>query len=267
MIISNPPYQLSDGGSKASAKPIYQLFVQQAKKLNPRYLTMVIPARWFSGGKGLDEFRNEMLTDRRIRHITDYFDSTECFPGVDISGGICYFLWNRDMPGDCLIDSRRADKHSSMERPLLEKDNDVFIRFNEAVPILNKINSSNSFSDRISARKSFGLVTNVSLQDSPISDNYVKVFAYPKNGYIKREAIPMHYEWVDKIKVCISYAYGERGEFPYQVIGKPFIAEQGTCCTETYLIISICSFGTARCASVRPSPPTSWQRRWAFAGC
>ena len=117
VVISNPPYQLSDGGSKASAKPIYQLFVQCAKKLQPRYISMIIPARWFSGGKGLDDFRDEMLNDSHIRNITDYFDSTECFPGVDISGGICYFLWDRDHTGECMIDSHRANAHSQMERP------------------------------------------------------------------------------------------------------------------------------------------------------
>lgn len=243
VIIGNPPYQLSDGGSKASAKPIYQLFVQQAKKLNPRYLTMVIPARWFSGGKGLDDFRYEMLHDSHIRYITDYFDSTECFPGVDISGGICYFLWDRDSKGDCIIDSHRATQHSVMKRPLLEKDSDVFIRFNEAVSIVRKVlnKREESFSSIVSSRKPFGLETNITLHDNPKSlKNPIKTFAYPKNGYIEHNRITVHADWIDKTKVCISYAYGERGEFPYQVIGKPFISPKQTCCTETYLVISVC---------------------------
>lgn len=241
VVISNPPYQLSDGGSKASAKPIYQLFVQCAKKLQPRYISMIIPARWFSGGKGLDDFRDEMLNDSHIRNITDYFDSTECFPGVDISGGICYFLWDRDHTGECMIDSHRANAHSQMERPLVENGTGTFVRFNEAVTILRKVQKAkeSSFSTLISSRKPFGLETNVAIHSEKAKDS-VKIFAYPKPGYIERNRVLLHQEWIDKIKVCISYAYGERGDFPYQVIGRPFIAPEGTCCTETYLVVTTC---------------------------
>jgi len=239
VIVGNPPYQLSDRGAKASASPIYQIFVQKAKKLNPRFLTMIIPSRWFAGGKGLDDFRKEMLNDQRIRKIFDFPDSTECFPGVDLSGGVCYFIWDRDNKGPCEITTFIEGKSSIMIRPLLEKGVDTFIRYNEAVSILHKIFKlkEKSFSSQVSARKPFGFSTDFQDFKEKIFKNCVKLITYKKTGYISRSQIQQNVEWVDKYKVYISMAYGERIATSYWVTGKPFLGEPGSCCTETYLVI------------------------------
>ena len=142
VIIGNPPYQMEDGGGRdSSAISLYHLFILQAKKLNPRYLTMIIPARWYSGGKGLDDFRDEMLNDDRIRIIHDFPETKDCFPGLNIRGGVCYFLWERDNRGDCKVINHIKDTTISSNRPLLEKDCTVFIRYNQAISILSLNNS------------------------------------------------------------------------------------------------------------------------------
>jgi site-specific DNA-methyltransferase (adenine-specific) len=237
VIVGNPPYQLNDGGGMGtSATPIYQKFIQQAKKLNPTYLSMIIPSRWFAGGKGLDEFRAEMLNDTRLTKIIDYFDSTECFPGVDISGGVCYFLWEKDKKEDCEVISIQNGKKSVLKRPLLEKGSDTFIRFNEAISILRKIKKFNekTILNQISARKPFG-ISSIPIKDEPFKDS-VKIYSYPKNGYISKDKIIQNKDWVDEYKVFIAKAYGERGSFPYKVIGKPFLGEKNSCSSETYLV-------------------------------
>lgn len=134
VIVGNPPYQLSDGGFGRSASPIYQRFVTQAKKLEPRHLVMIIPSRWFGGGKGLDDFREEMLSDDRIRTMHDFEDASDVFPGVSVAGGICYFVWDRDYHGDCEMVNMHGDKRSSTVRKLDEFD--TFIRESQAVPII-----------------------------------------------------------------------------------------------------------------------------------
>ena len=161
VIIGNPPYQLSDGGFGASAKPIYHKFVEQAIRLNPRYLSMIIPARWFAGGRvgELSEFRDKMLKDKRIRVIHDFHNASDCFPGVEIKGGVNYFLWDRDNEGLCkVITHNGGSVTSEAARFLLEKGTTTFIRYNEAIPILKKVQSLNekSFSQLVSANDPFG---------------------------------------------------------------------------------------------------------------
>jgi site-specific DNA-methyltransferase (adenine-specific) len=172
VIIGNPPYQLNDGGGTgSSAMPIYHMFVNQAQKLNPRYLTMIIPSRWFTGGRGLEDFRGSMLTDKRIRILHDFLNASDCFPGVDIKGGVCYFLWDRDNEGPCKVVTHREGKISSiMERPLLEERLNVFVRNNEAITILGKVQEfkEESFSDIISANDPFGF-------DVRIENSYKRV--------------------------------------------------------------------------------------------
>jgi site-specific DNA-methyltransferase (adenine-specific) len=242
VIIGNPPYQLGDGGAQASAIPLYHKFIQQAQKLNPRYLTMIVPARWYAGGRGLDKFRSEMLHDNRVRKIVDYFDSTECFPGVDISGGVCYFLWDRDNKGECEIKSVRAGQESVMTRPLLEDNSDTFIRFNEAISIVKKAHKlkEKSFAEIVSSQKPFGLRTYV--QGKKTKDkNSVKLYANrnicKEESFITKEEVVENQQWIDSWKLYISRAYGERGSFPYLVLGKPFVGEPNSCCTETFLLI------------------------------
>jgi site-specific DNA-methyltransferase (adenine-specific) len=243
VIIGNPPYQLDDGGARASAKPIYHLFVQQAKKLNPRYLCMIIPARWYAGGKGLDDFRDSMLQDERIRCLVDFFDATDCFPGIDISGGVCYFLWNRDKRGKCIVRNIKGNESIETERYLSEFSS--FIRFNKAINIIRKIKEKkeNGFAVQISSRKPFGIETNSRVRKERRNGD-VDIFAYPENGYISRKEITLNQNWIDEYKVYISYAYGERGDFPYLVLGKPFLGMPNSCCTETYLVIG--PFSTKR---------------------
>jgi site-specific DNA-methyltransferase (adenine-specific) len=241
VIIGNPPYQLSDGGFGTSASPIYHAFVQQAKKLNPRYLTMIIPARWYSGGKGMDDFRDEMLHDNRIRQIVDFPEAIDCFPGVQIKGGVCYFLWDRDNPGDCKVSTSTKGKIVSvMERPLLEENCETFIRYNEAITILKKVQAFGepSLKEQISARKPFGLETTFKGQPNSF-DGSVTLYQNGGVGYVTPAQIQNNFEWVKSFKVLIPPLGSGSDSFPHPILGKPFVVEPNSACTETYLVAGV----------------------------
>jgi site-specific DNA-methyltransferase (adenine-specific) len=241
VIVGNPPYQLNVGiESKAFAISIYDKFVMQAIKLNPRYLAMIIPARWYAGGRGLDEFRKEMLNDRRIKTLVDYTDSIVCFPGVEIKGGVCYFLWDREYNGDCTIISHRKENLlPTVKRPLLEKGMDTFVRYNEAISILNKVIKfkEKPFSDLVSVQTPFGFISSFKNFKSQSFNGAVKLYAQNKIGYVKREQIEKGQDLIDKHKIYISKSYNAGENFPHQIINKPFKGEINSCCTQTYIAI------------------------------
>jgi site-specific DNA-methyltransferase (adenine-specific) len=227
--------------------------VEQAKKLEPRYLSLIIPARWFAGGKGLDEFRESMLTDNRVRSIDDYLSASDVFPGVGLKGGVCYFLWDRDNPGPCRVTTHFKDwPVSTASRPLLEEGADVFIRFNEGLSILRKVvafemGKSNSLSlpeskrfDRlVSSRKPFGLETTFKGKAAKRAGD-VLVYQNGGTGYTPRSSITTGTDLVDKWKVYVGRAApgtGNRDTYPHRIISTPFVGEPGSISSETYLCI------------------------------
>jgi len=238
VIIGNPPYQLSDGGFGRSASPIYHKFVQQAMKLNPRYLTMIIPSRWFGGGKGLDEFRSDMLRDSRIRKIVDYEDSSEVFPGVSVAGGICYFLWEREYKGPCEV----VNMHNGIEIVSTRNLDEfaTFVRHGQALPIIRKVLARNErrMNSQVSAYKPFGLRTYV----KPQRTGDITLYWQKGEGPYRRKDITDGIEMIDKWKVISSRSGNEHAGNPSKdgsrrVLAKTDVLPPGTVCTETYLVI------------------------------
>ena len=241
VIVGNPPYQLNDGGFGKSAAPIYHLFVQQAKKLNPRFLTMIIPARWFVGGKGLDDFRTEMLTDNRIRNIVDFENSADVFPGVDVAGGVCYFLWKRDSKGLASVTNFCNGIGVTSERKLDEFS--TFVRHSRSLSIIRKViakneNNGRCLSDLVSSRKPFSLPTNYPPKTSGIPCWFIQRIGLQ---FANKSDVEDKKGLLDKWKLLIPPApiagqtdFSKPIGFYYD--GNTRISKPGECCTESWIV-------------------------------
>lgn len=239
-VVGNPPYQVLDGGAQASATPVYNLFVEAAKKMAPAYISMIMPARWFAGGKGLDAFRADMINDKRISVLHDFLDAVDCFgSSCEIKGGICYFLWNKYYNDKCKIlthkDGNITVQH---DRTLGEGGGDVFIRYAEGVSVVHKVQaqSTDTFDNYVSSQKPFGLRTFVHGTPNAFPGS-VKLYERGGIGYIDKKLANKNIEWIDKYKVFISAAYNAGDSYPHQILGKPILGEPNSCCTETYVVI------------------------------
>lgn len=253
VIIGNPPYQLNTEGAGNQARPIYPQFIQQAKALEPRFLSMIIPARWFSGGMGLDDFRKSMLTDDRLRSVHDYLTASDVFPGVGLKGGVCYFLWDRDNPGPCQVKTHhKGDSPSIATRPLLEGGADIFIRFNEGVSILKKVVAveggdpgsvelpqAQRLMNLVSSIGAFGLDTTFRGQERKSATD-LKVYRNGGAGYVARSEIVREQAVFDKWKVFVGAAApgtGNKDTYPHRILSTPFIGEPGSISSWTYNFI------------------------------
>lgn len=239
VIIGNPPYQLNTAGEEngAQAKPLYHIFVQQAIKLNSRYVVMITPSRWFAGGWGLDDFRNMMLTCNHIRELHDFQNSSDCFIGVDIKGGVSYFLFENKYDGPCEFVSHSNDTIVSSKKRFLKTEGcDTLIRYNESLGILDKVRSfsEHTFEELVSTKKPFGMTTNYHGKPEPFN-NSIKLYGNKRIEYITQKEVTRNAKFVNSHKLIVPKAVGS-GDGKTDVI-KPIYCEPQSVCTETYLLV------------------------------
>lgn len=239
VVIGNPPYQLDDGGYGTSAAPIYQLFVEKALELDPRYAVFVTPSRWMAGGKGLDKYRQKMLADKRLRSIVDFPKLYEAFPGVKIRGGISYFLWDQAHNGPCEF---QTIWDGSPTGPAVARHldaYDILVRRNEAIPILEKVRAKSepTLDSRVSSQKPFGLRTYVHGKPSPKGLSApVKLYGSQRTSWLERADIPANTDWIDDWKVLMTRVQGTSAAVETKFLSIPIVAGPGTACTESYLV-------------------------------
>lgn len=243
VIIGNPPYQLSDGGAGGSARPIYHEFIQQAKNLEPRYVVMVTPSRWFAGGRGLDDFRKTMLGDKRLRVIVDFVQEKDAFPNVNINGGINYFLWDRDHEGQCEVTTIPPGGKIGVPLKRSLDEYDIFVRRNEAMPILKKVQAKQEpvFESRVSSLKPFGLRTFFHGSSIKTHKSNIKFYGSGKVTWVSSDQIEANHAWVKKWKVLIPRASDGNENYPLPVWDQagPFVSGPNEACSETYIVASL----------------------------
>ena len=247
VIIGNPPYQLGQSGGEAVggfAMPIYQEFVKAAKSLDPRFVVMVTPSRWFAGGRGLDEYRSEMLNDKRVRALVDFPDAREAFPGTQIKGGVSYFLWDKSWNDACEVTTIEGGKPTAPPTKRFLSAYDVLVRRNEAVPILEKVlkttakDGFGNLASKVSAIQPFSIRTNFRGAETPKGmKKPVRLIGNGGESFIERAEVPRNDAWVDEWKVLLGAAYGAGEGYPHQIYNHPIVAGPGTACSETYLVI------------------------------
>jgi len=252
VVIGNPPYQMKGGAGGSSDSSIYHLFVEQAVKLEPRYLSMVIPSRWMAGGRGLDDFRSMILSGGHVRELCDFPDSGEAFPGVQIKGGVCHFLWDSTAKGPCNVTRvLNGSRHRQTNRTLDEFD--VFVRDEQAVGILRKVISKNEkpVVDIVSGDTPFGIATNFDDWSKTESSGSVKLHLIERGkrttGWTKRARIAKNEGLIDAWKVLIPEAYGAGETFPHQILGKEILAAPSSVCTQSFLVAG--PFSTKKAAA------------------
>ncbi len=246
VIICNPPYQLkvNETGKGLGAVPIYQKFVEQAQKLNPKYISMIIPARWFSGGVGLEDFRKAMLNNNHLSRIVDYIDSKECFPGVDINGGVCYFLIDKGYSGKCNYTNISNDKQSNALRDLSEFD--IFIRRNEALSIVHKVTALNektlSAAGGCSPQTPYGFLSTYVGNPTKASDSDCELLSSKGWTYVARNEVLKSKETIDMWKPMISKLSCEHAGNPdkngmYRVLSRMELLKPNQICSQSYLTV------------------------------
>lgn len=240
VVIGNPPYQLKSNGGTRDV-PIYHHFVRQAKNLKPKKIIMIIQSRWMSAGLGLKDFRDEMLTDSRISDLVDFPNSNDVFPGVDIKGGVCYFLWNSDHNGKCNYSQVRKDSIIPPYKRELN-EHDVLVRGKIELDILRKVLSHNeeSVQNILSVDKQFGWTSNFSGLSITMNEDSIPVYCIQNNQrqvkFIPINKVTKSKELIDRWKLLVPKAASDGGKkIPDIVLGKPIIASSGTACTQSYL--------------------------------
>lgn len=251
VIIGNPPYQMTGGAGGSSDSSIYHLFVEQAMRLDPHYLSMVIPSRWMAGGRGLDEFRQAMLGDRRMRELVDYPASYDVFPGVEIKAGVCYFLWDAAHDRDCKVTTIRGDEVlGPISRKLSEYD--VFVRDIRAVSILHKVLSHGeaSINTILTRDTAFGMASNFDGFREKERRGDVPLFYIRRMkrgvGYIARKEVSKSDHLIDAWKVLVPEAFNGGDGLPHQIVGKPQIAPSPSVCTQSFLFFYVGSQKAAK---------------------